>query len=231
MDLITLYQVANISTSDQVGITNIDWNEIIYILVGAVIGFLASVIMLVVERLFDKKGKIHIYYKRSNQRGLNGKGWGFDDSTDGRKDFVLPIRFELQNTSNTTRVIRDISILLYSGNEQIGKMIQLENIHVKTRTGSKVTGEKDYLFGDDKGSYSFVLPPRSIQRQECEFLFVINENEIETKSFDKVIARYFDERNKAHTFKIMDVSKCWESKQYDIDDEWILLDDKVRIKL
>lgn len=44
----------------------IDWNEIIYILVGAVIGFLASIIVLVVERSLDKKGKINIYYLRTN---------------------------------------------------------------------------------------------------------------------------------------------------------------------
>ena len=38
----------------------IDWNEIIYILVGAIIGFLASIIVLVVERSLDKKGKIKL---------------------------------------------------------------------------------------------------------------------------------------------------------------------------
>lgn len=35
--------------------TGIDWNEIIYVLVGAVIGFVGSVIILIVERALDKK--------------------------------------------------------------------------------------------------------------------------------------------------------------------------------
>ena len=35
--------------------------------------------------------------------------------------------------------------------------------------------------------------------------------------------RYYDERNKAHIFKIKDISDCWVPKHFDSDEEWILL--------
>ena len=62
----------------QVVSTGIDWNEIIYVVVGAVIGFIASIIVMVMERILDKKGKLNIFYRRINQKIANGLGWGFD---------------------------------------------------------------------------------------------------------------------------------------------------------
>ena len=112
----------------------VDWNELVYVIVGAVIGFLGSIIVLIVERILDRKGKIQIYYRRTNQRGMNGIGWGFNRNTDGRMSFIVPVVFELQNTSNTTRVIRDVSLLLYSGNAFVGKMYQIPEIHTTSRT-------------------------------------------------------------------------------------------------
>lgn len=183
------------------------------------------------ERVLDKKGKLNIFYKRICQKIGNGLGWGFDKGVDGRLFFTLPVYFELQNTSNTTRIIRDLSFLLYSGTELVGNMHQMGTIYVTKSKGSEITDEKAFSFGAENGSYSFVLPPRSIQRQECEYVFAINPNEKEQKHFDTVIARYYDEHNKAHTFKAMDIKNCWERKHYDTDEDWLLLKDKMRIKL
>ena len=214
----------------QVVSTGIDWNEIIYGVVGAVIGFIASIIVMVMERILDKKGKLNIFYRRINQKIANGLGWGFDEGVDGRLFFTLPVYFELQNTSNTTRVIRDLSFLLYCGPEFVGNMHQMGTVHIKSRKGCEITDEKAFSFGAENGSYSFVLPPRSIQRQECEYIFVINPDEKEQKHFDTIVARYYDERNKAHTFNAMAIEKCWERKHYDIDEDWLLLKEKMRIK-
>lgn len=207
----------------------IDWNEIIYIVIGACIGFLASIIVLVLERSLDKKGKINVYYRRTNQRGMDGLGWGFDLSGDGRQYLTIPVVFELQNTSNTTRVIRDVSLLLYSGKTFVGKMYQLPGMHITKRKGSQVTGEEDYHFGSEKGSYSFVLPPRSIQRQECEYIYAIYPKDKAASFFDTVIARYYDEKSKAHTFKLMNIDNVWEEKHYAMDEEWLVLNEKVSI--
>ena len=206
--------------------TGIDWNEIIYVVVGAVIGFIASIIVMIMERVLDKKGKLNIFYRRINQKIANGLGWGFDEGVDGRLFFTLPVYFELQNTSNTTRVIRDLSFLLYSDAEFVGNMHQMGTIRIRSSKGSEITEEKAFSFGAENGSYSFVLPPRSIQRQECEYVFVINPDEKEQKHFNTVVARYYDERNKAHTFRAMAIENCWERKHYEIDEEWLLLTEK-----
>lgn len=214
-------------TIQQASIINIDWNEIVYILVGAIIGFLGSIIVLIVERILDKKGKIQIFYRRTSQRGMNGRGWGFDAGTDGSLHFTVPIVFEMQNTSNTTRVIRDVSLMLYSGNRFLGKMYQMQGKHITSRKNGVITGEKDYEFGSEKGSYSFVLPPRSIQRQECEYTFSIQPYEKNEMQFDNVIAKYYDEKNKAHTFKIMTIANSWVLKNFDSDEDWYMLSNPI----
>lgn len=207
--------------------TGIDWNEIIYVLVGAFIGFLGSIVILLAERALDKKGTIQIFYRRINQRGMEKFGWGFDEYADGRLGFTIPVVFEVQNTSNTTRVIRDVSLLLYSGNTFVAKMYQSAGKHITNRRNGEITGEQDYKFGAEKGSYSFVLPPRSIQRQECEYCYVIYANEQRDKCFDMIIARYYDEQNKAHAFKVMSIDNAWAKKYFDPDEEWCVLEEKV----
>ena len=209
--------------------TGIDWNELIYVLVGAIIGFAGSIIVMLTERALDRKGTIQIFYRKINRRGTKKYGWGFDEYTDGRLGITIPIVFEVQNTSNTTRVIRDVSLLLYSGNTFVEKMLQSSGKHVTMRTGNTVTETKDFLFGAEKGSYSFVLPPRSIQRQECEYCYIIYPEEKEQKFFDTIIARYYDERNKAHTFKVMSFDKVWTNEYFEPDKDWCILDKKVEI--
>lgn len=217
------------NTIQQTVASSIDWNEIIYVLVGAVIGFLGSIVVMLAERALDKKGSIQIFYRRTNQRGMKKFGWGFDKTGDGRLYLTIPVVFEIQNTSNTTRVIRDVSLLLYSGNKFVGKMFQSSGKHVTTRTGNTITDEKDYTFGAEKGSYSFVLQPRSIQRQECEYSYVIYTKEKEEKNFDTIIARYYDERNKSHMFRVISIENAWEPKYFDPDQEWCILDEMVSL--
>lgn len=76
------------------------------------------------------------------------------------------------------------------------------------------------IFGTDKGSYSFVIPPRSIQRQECEYMYIINASEISANKFDRIKACYFDEKNKTRYFEIRTIDNCWEHKMYPIDEDW-----------
>lgn len=224
--------VAQISDAIQnTAATGIDWNELIYVLVGAIIGFAGSIIVMLTERALDRKGTIQIFYRRINRRGTKKYGWGFDEYIDGRLGFTIPIVFELQNTSNTTRVIRDVSLLMYSGNTFIEKMFQSSGKHIITRTGNTVTETQDYAFGAEKGLYSFVLPPRSIQHQECEYCYTIYPKEKEAKHFDTVIARYYDERNRAHTFKVMSFDKVWTNEYFEPDKDWCVLDEKLQIKI
>lgn len=197
--------------------------EILMLIIGAMLGLVASLFTMVVQRWLDKKGKLNIFYRFSYQKGMGGATWGFEKSADGRLYFTLPVVYEFQNTSNTTRVIRDVSMLLYDGKQLVATMMQMDHLHITHRKGNTVAGEEDRYFGTDKGSYSFVIPPRSIQRQECEYMFVISSSEIQEKKFDHIKARYYDERNKPKYFEVRKIDNCWVKKSYPIDEEWQLL--------
>lgn len=45
-----------------------DLNEVWYVVIGAVIGFVASIGTVIVERILDRRGKLKIYYRISGDR-------------------------------------------------------------------------------------------------------------------------------------------------------------------
>lgn len=221
----------NFYSGVQTDTSMIDWNEIIYIIIGAAIGLISSITIIIIERFLNEKGKLNIFYRRMTQRGFERHGWGFENGGAGNLFFTVPIFWEIQNTSNTTRVVRDVSLLLVSGNICIGKMTQMEGIEVTTKSGTKVTSVENYNFGAEKGSYSFVIPPRTIQRQECEYMYIIHSQEKDNKKFDTVVVRYYGENNKAHYFKMMKVDNCWTPQNNSSDKEWLLLNEKIKTRI
>ncbi len=159
-------------TIEKISLLSIDWNEIIYILIGAIIGFLASIVVMIVERSLDRKGKINIFYRCIQHPGTSNFPIRFVDNSE--YVFLLPINFEIQNTSNVPRVIRNVDVLLYYGKNFVGRMRQIKNV--------KIGSEKEqYDFGCEKSSYSFSILPRSIQTQLCDFIFFVKVSEKEEK--------------------------------------------------
>lgn len=68
--------------------------EILMLILGAALGFLASLFTMIIQRVLDKKGKLNIFYRFSYQKGVNGETWGFEETPNGGKCFVIPIVFE-----------------------------------------------------------------------------------------------------------------------------------------
>ena len=201
----------------------VDWGEIVLLIIGAAIGVCSSLITLGLERCWNRRGKLLIHYKAVAQK-TSQRGWGFEFSSGDLKwYFTFPVYFEFQNTSNTTRVIRDVNVLLYDGAQMVAAMHQIGPIHLTFGRGSEVTNEREYQFGDEKGSYSFVLSPQSIQRQECLFSFKVEPEERQQYHFDQLFLRYYDEKNRPHVLFMRDIPSCWEHKLYGSDEEWTLL--------
>lgn len=200
----------------------INWNEVVLLVIGAGIGFLVSILTMLAERLIDKRGKLNIFYRFTCKKGPNPLSWGFEENAGERISFVVPVMFEFQNTSNTTRVIRDVSVVLYNGDKQVINMPKLSRLQTKTRRANEIE-EQNYYFGTEKGSYSFVLPPRSIQRQECEYMWTIRKDEVEANRFNRVEICYHDERNNLKSFNAKEIPDCWQNKHFEIDEDWILL--------
>lgn len=87
-----------------------DWLSTI---VGAAIGFVSSIGIIIVQRLLDRAGKIEIYAKAVYDRPTGTYTWGFHRNADGI--FLnVPLWIEIQNLSNSTRILRDINLLLVS---------------------------------------------------------------------------------------------------------------------
>ena len=220
----TLPYVAEIV--EQSNLPTIDWNEVVLLVIGAAIGLVASLATTVIQNHLDQKGKLNIFYKFITPKGAKQPGWGFRNRGDGHIYFSVPVVFELQNTSNTTRVIRDVSLLLYRNNQLIGKMAQIEYWESTMRVNGEITKKSEFYYGGDNSSYSFVLSPRSIQKQKCHYSYKICPSEKVDKTFDRVLIRYHDERNKAHYFIVKDICGNWEEQTFAPDTEWFLLNCK-----
>ena len=218
---------------------SVDWNEVVLIIIGAAIGFVVSIITTIMQRLIDKKGKLSIFYKFSVPQGGEYKNWGFEHINDKKhfeqRDqglaFIVPMIFEFQNTSNTTRVIRDVSLLLCNDNQLIAKMIQIDHIETTKKTGNTISDKNDLFLGGENGSYSFVLPPRSIQKQKCEYLHTFEPSRPNEFQFNKLVLRYFDESDKPHCYEIKDLSDLWNEQHYKVDKDWNALKNGKRFKV
>jgi len=169
--------------------------EILLILFGAVIGFLSSIGTTIANDFLSRKGRVKIYYKIVFSKFAEGKTWGFHKESSG-EIFEVPLWIELQNTSNSVRVTRDLLIMLFRNGEKIAEMMQMTN-----------TNKNEQWYGD-KGAYSFVLQPRSISKYDLHFLIKRGEM-VGNEEFDEIRLRYFDEKDKEHVFTVGKIEQCW----------------------
>ncbi len=207
-----------------------DYNEVWYIIIGALIGLVSSIGIIVVERMMDRKGKLNIFYQILSNTTTKTLSYSFKNTYDKKVIFTIPVMFELQNTSNVPRVIRDLNFILCMDNIIVENMTQQD--HVTTFDWKEDGTHEDHAFdfGTEKSSYSFVLEPRSIQKQVCLFTSVIELAEKDKKSFNSIVARYYDETNKPHYFKVANIENCWNKNELQGNGDWVLLSERIDIK-
>ena len=196
------------------------WGTIGGAVAGGLCGFLSSLGMYSIGRHADKRGKIKVYYKFVVERD-DQSPWGIQ-VYDQYIRIHIPAIFEIQNTSNTTRVVRDLCAELYNGKMFVAKMLQITESTYSSiwGTGEEKIKEK---YGTEKGSYSFVIEPKSIQRQNLVFLYEIPQKEVDNNIFDTIAISYYDESDKKKVFIAKKELAGWEMHDTQADDEWILL--------
>ena len=168
--------------------------EVFLIIIGAVIGFLSSIGTTIVTELIKKQGQVKLYYKMVYSK-IDGTTWGFHNGSEGLV-FNVPMWIEIQNTSNSVRVIRDLNILLFRDGKELIQMTQINRIN------------NDNCYGD-YGAYSFVIQPRSLKKYDCHF--IIKKNDMgENFLFDEIMLRYFDDKDKMQIIPLEEVERCWE---------------------
>ena len=181
--------------------------EIILLFVGGFIAILSSIATLLVTNLIDKHGNLKIYKKIVYTKDSSGDTWGFFERKEGLV-FQIPLWIEIQNTSNSVQVIRNLNAWLYKSNNEICSMVQVNRIN-------------DAVIANN-GNYSFVVEPRSIQKYDCHF--TIKKKDVPNDSiFDEVKLAYFDAKDKRKVFHLIKVNDCWIQKKRVKDNDWTLL--------
>ena len=190
-------------------------------LVGGALGFAASIGALIAERIWDRAGRLKIFYviQSSHQKAVDT--FGVSDSDNG-PTFVVPLVFELQNTSNTTRVMRDVSVLMYKDGKYVDEMLQIG------QAGEKSKEKREY--GSDNQSYSFVVQAKSIHKIYGTYVYAPGFDPAKRLDFNEIRLRYFDERNKAREYHIRYIDNPWDQQDMDGDENWILLENNTCYK-
>lgn len=184
-----------------------NWFEVLLVVVGSFLVFLLSILTTFINKRIDKNGEVRIFYKLLEQQAKIGV-------TENEQYLLIPVYFELQNTSNTTRVIRDVSLYIYNNGKQVVKMMQIQC------TKDSKTNELKNSFGGEKNSYSFVLPPLSIQKQECEFLYKVPTSKVDEKTFDEIRFAYFNEKNQVMDCLFSKAEQGWNGIEFNYDNEY-----------
>lgn len=82
----------------------------------------------------------------------------------------------------------------------------------------------DNQIHNSNNAYSFTLPPHSIQKQKCLYIFRIHKSQEQAVRFDTVKVRYYDESDKKQEIMIIDkMSNCWSPQLFEPEEEWALL--------
>lgn len=187
-----------------------DW---VISLVGGAIG---SMCVLVAERVWDKLGSLKIFYRIISGGKEDFESFGTVKTCEGSNAFIIPMVFELQNTTNTTCVIRDVSINLYHNGRYMAKMKQIGQIG---------NDENCKEYGGENQAYSFVVEARSIQKVYGTFMYIPENENSEQYEFDEIRLKYYDEKNQMKEFHIRYIEKPWKQKNMEGDSDWIELKD------
>lgn len=195
-----------------------DWFEVLLVVIGAVLGFLLSIVTVIVERHLDRQGKLHLFYKLVHHKANSKPPQIYKQGE--FVHLILPMFFEFQNTSNTSRVIRDVCLHLFKNGKQVAKMKQAQFVTSEKTRGGETVENTIIEFGGEKNSYSFVLPPLSIQRQQCCFVLQINTTDIDNMQFDEIRFCYYDECNKVMECRLLDVPTGLADKEFECGSEF-----------
>ena len=207
----------------------IDWNEVILLVLGALVGICSSVAMIFIQNVNEKYGKMCIYTKFNCLKNMGREGWGIYDNPEGGLTFLIPTIFEIENTSKRARIMRDVTLVLMKENKVVAKMIQINYLQTTSKNNSEITHEEEHYYGDTNGSYSFVIEPTSIKRENCVYLYKISYEDTEAMSFDTIALQYFDEKNVLKTYRVRKYAG-WQVKNNDVDNDWTYVEHEIKVK-
>lgn len=155
---------------------------------------ITSVVTTAIQNYFLKRGKLRIFYKVENIIPDGKSGYGIIENS-----LLIPLTFDLQNTSGVNKVCRDVSLWLCKDSNKLIKLQSTKHIYQRDGKTNEIINE--VKFGNDSNIYSFVIEPKSIKTVRC--FFIIDKAMIDKRA-NNVSLSYYDENNSIHLYKLFD---------------------------
>lgn len=137
---------------------NLDTNQWIALisagaaLLGAIIGALASLATIWLNKKIQSHGKILLYAKIVNSKDPIGKPWGFYKIKNKSELYMqVPIWLDVCNTCGISRIIRNVNLYAYANKNEVAVFTQIQRIG---------DGKEAILLGNNE-AYTFVIPSNS----------------------------------------------------------------------
>ncbi len=169
-------------------------------LLGSMIGAAASLLAVFISNNLQKHGKISLHAKIVGSKvEKEHRTWGYRQ-TDQGLSFHIPLWLDICNTSNVSRIVRNVNLCIVKKRTIVQEFTQFQGNGIDSREPNTV------IIGNE-GAYSFVIPANSVLRVEVEFGIKKNELQPADREFDSVYLTYFDEKDCLNLFFLVDVPK------------------------
>lgn len=138
--------------------------------------------------------------------------------------FHVLLSLDIENRSNTSKIIRNISLFAYKGNTFIAQFKQCQG-------NSKNPNEAGAIVLGDNGAYSTTISPNSTKRLHLEFLLKQKDLISGINQFNKIYLAYYDENDNLISYYLLDVESNWIEGTLASPKQWILLNESRRVLL
>lgn len=180
------------------------------IIEGIIMTVISSICASLINFIVSRRGKLCIYYKRESiSPDLYGCGM-FGDN------LVIPMVFDLQNTSGVNKVCRDLSLWLCCGSTKISKFQQIGHTYQENDKTKEISNKHE--FGNKARIYSFVINPKSITSVRC--FFMIKQSKIDSR-VNNISLSYYDQRNNYHLCNLFNINEFKNGKKVSPDQDWV----------
>ena len=146
-------------------------------LLGSMIGAAASLLAVFISNNLQKHGKISLHAKIVGSKvEKEHRTWGYRQ-TDQGLSFHIPLWLDICNTSNVSRIVRNVNLCIVKKRTIVQEFTQFQGNGIDSREPNTV------IIGNE-GAYSFVIPANSVLRVEVEF--GIKKNELQPADINEV---------------------------------------------
>ncbi|SDB44765.1 hypothetical protein SAMN02910298_02221 [Pseudobutyrivibrio sp. YE44] len=174
-------------------------------LIGVVIGATLPFLFRVVERYLQIAGKLCINVKFVASKDT--EEYPEVINCDGLV-MNLPMWVEFTNSRGIAEIVRNLNIYAYYNARRVAEFVQIQK-------------SNKYVYGN-RELYSFVVPEKSVTKYDL--MYMLRKEECEGEEIDELRIGYYDENNKFHEKKILNIKKhVWNIGKIEIKKGWITI--------